>query len=69
MGSSGKGFIHRNRIIAVRPRHSEILPREPQIYSVRGEPDGITDMTTSHSTRLSKDDNLVAGYNPAKGFA
>ena len=24
------------------------------------------DETTSHSTRLSKDDNLVAGYNPAK---
>jgi hypothetical protein len=25
----------------------------------------LTDKTTSHSTRLSKDDNQVAGYNPA----
>jgi hypothetical protein len=26
----------------------------------------LTDKTTSHSTRLSKDDNQVAGYNLAK---
>jgi hypothetical protein len=26
----------------------------------------LTDELTSHSTRLSKDDNQVAGYNPAK---
>ena len=26
----------------------------------------LTDKTTSHSTRLSKDDNQVAGYNPAR---
>ncbi len=29
--------------------------------------DGTTDITTSHSTRLSKDDNQVAGYKPASG--
>jgi hypothetical protein len=28
--------------------------------------DKTTDEITSHSTRLSKDDNQVAGYNPAK---
>ena len=26
----------------------------------------LTDRTTSHSTRLSKDDNQVFGYSPAK---
>jgi hypothetical protein len=26
----------------------------------------LTDETTSHSTRLPKDNNQVAGYNPAK---
>jgi hypothetical protein len=26
----------------------------------------LTDKTTSHSTSLSKNDNQVVGYNPAK---
>ena len=30
-------------------------------------PDQTTDMTTSHSTRLSKDDSQVAGYDDGKG--
>ena len=28
-----------------------------------------TDETPSHSTRLSKNNNQVTGYNPAQGFA